>query len=119
MKPSILSIICYQWTVVGMSNGKEHALTASLQWKGACSICIPAMKRSMTFILQKKQFWHHPSLHPTFYSPPFDVYVFLVVHFHNHYRNKVLRQRPIPKPMGFYRDRRLRPWPWAWPKFGR
>jgi hypothetical protein len=36
-----------------------------------------------------------------------------------HYRKKMLCRWPIPKPTAFYRGRRHRPWPRAWPKFGR
>jgi hypothetical protein len=36
-----------------------------------------------------------------------------------HYRNKLLRGRLIPKPTAFYRGRRHRTSPRAWPKFGR
>jgi hypothetical protein len=46
-------------------------------------------------------------------SPP----SFYYVRFH--YRNKLLHRRPIPKPTAFYQGRPHRPWPRAWPKFGR
>jgi hypothetical protein len=32
--------------------------------------------------------------------------------------NKLLSRRPIPKRIAFYRGRRYRLWPRAWPKFG-